>query len=203
MSRPDNGSFDGIALYERLPFSWSPAPIGDAAELDLVNHDAARALQALAVFEEMPREMAVADAGHHHGNQELLHLQVKVDVLLSLVSRLLADQAGTPARHSMVLRAHSLEWTGPAQDGVKPGDTGYAVVYPNPMLPLPLRIPGRIASSVERSGARWLLTRFEQLSPAVSAGLEKLVFRRHRRQIAFTKGTGVFTETGFFKASKF
>lgn len=201
MTRPDAGSFDGISLYERLPFSWSPAPLGDAAELDLVNHETARALQALAVFEEMPREPA-ADAGHH-GSQELTHLQAKVDVLLSLVSRLLADQAGTPARHSMVLRAASIEWSGPAQEGAKPGDTGYAVFYPNPTLPLPLRLPSRIASSVERSGTRWLIARFEHLSPAVSGGLEKLLFRRHRRQIAFTKGTGIFTETGIFKTSKF
>jgi hypothetical protein len=199
MSNHDHG-FEGIALYERLPFTWTPSPLSDAAELDHMGHETARALQALAVFEEAPRE---TPESAHHGNQELLHLQAKVDVLLSLMSRLLADQSGTPARHSMVLRANSIEWSGPAQQGVKTGDTGYAVVYPNPMLPLPLRIPSRIASSVERSGARWLLTRFEHLAPAVSSGLEKLVFRRHRRQIAFTKGTGVFTETGIFKASKF
>jgi hypothetical protein len=203
MSTPEADRFEGIALYERLPFTWSPSTLDDAAELDLANHETARALQALAVFEEMPRELAVSDAMHTHANTDLLHLQVKVDVLLSLVTRLLADQAGTPARHSMVLRGHSIEWSGPENERVKPGDTGYAVIYPNPALPLALRIPSRVASSVERSGARWLLTRFERLSPAASAGLEKLVFRRHRRQIAFTKGTGVFTETGVFKTSKF
>lgn len=201
MDTHDRDSFEGIALFERLPFSWTPAALGDAAELDHANHETARALQALSVFEEMPREMAADTA--HYGSQELLHLQVKVDVLLSLMGRLLADQASVAARHSVVLRAHSIEWSGPAQHGVKPGDTGFAVVYPNPVLPLPLRIPSRVAGSVERNGTRWLQTRFENLSPAVSAGLEKLVFRRHRRQVAFTKGTGVFTETGVFKASRF
>jgi hypothetical protein len=202
MSTPERDTFEGIALFERLPFAWTPSPLGDAAELDHMNHETARALQALSVFEEMPRELAAADTVHH-GSQELLHLQVKVDVLLSLMGRLLADQAGAPARHSVVLRANSIEWAGPAQQGLKPGDTGYAVVYPNPVLPLPLRIPSRVASSVERSGTRWLQARFEHLAPHVSAGLEKLVFRRHRRQVAFTKGTGVFTETGVFKTPRF
>ena len=193
--------FEGISLYERLPFSWVPAELGDMNELDHANHETARSLQALAVFEEMPREPA-SDAGHH-ANPEIVHLQVKVDVLLSLVGRLIAGQSGFPPRHSLVLRGHSVEWAGPDQAKAKPGDTGYAVIYPNTSLPLTLRLPSRIVGSVERSGTRWLQTRFEHLSPAVAASLEKMVFRRHRRQVAFSKGTGVFTETGIFRASKF
>jgi hypothetical protein len=193
-------TFEGVSLYERLPLQWTAAEFGDAAELDHVNHEAARALQALAVFEEMPRELATDTA---HASQDILHLQTKVDVLLSLVSRLIADQSGPPARHSIVLRAAGCEWSGPAGAGLKPGDTGYIAIFANPMLPMALRLPGRIVSTAERAGARWLITRFEHLVPGVSSGLAKLVFRRHRRQIAFTKGTGIFTETGIFKASKF
>ena len=201
MSTQSISEFEGIALYERLPFSWSPAELGDLAELDHVNHETARALQALAVFEETPRE--IASESTHHASPELLHLQVKVDVLLSLMGRLISENAGVPTRHSVVLRGKSVEWSGPDQAKAKPGDTGYATIYPSPMLPLPLRLPCCIVGSTERSGARWLQTRFEHLSPAVAAGLEKMVFRRHRRQVAFSKGTAVLTETGVFRASKF
>jgi hypothetical protein len=193
-------TFEGVSLYERLSLQWTPAELGDAAELDHANHEAARALQALAVFEEMPRESAV-DATH--ANQDILHLQTKVDVLLSLVGRLLATQTGAPAPHSIVLRAAGCEWSGPAAANLKPGDSGYISIYAHPTLPLALRLPARIVSTAERAGARWVITRFEHLVPAVSSGLAKLVFRRHRRQIAFTKGTGVFTETGIFRTSKF
>jgi Atypical PilZ domain, cyclic di-GMP receptor len=192
--------FDGISLYERLPLTWVSAELGDAAELDHANHEAARALQALAVFEEMPRE-PVNDS--NQAGQELVHLQTKVDVLLSLVGRLLAQQPGAAVRHSLVLRATGCEWAGPDAERVKPGETGYLSIYANPSLPLALRLPGKTLGSVERSGGRWLQTHFECLSPAVASGLEKLVFRRHRRQVALTKGTGVFTETGIFKASRF
>lgn len=197
-----SSEFEGISLYERMPFSWIGADLGDLNELDHANHETARALQALSVYEEMPRD-AGSDTAHHHPNPEILHLQVKVDVLLSLVGRLMSGQSGVPARHSVVLRGQSVEWSGPDQAKARPGDSGYAVIYPNPMLPLPLRLPARVVGSVERSGARWLQTRFENLAPAVAAGLEKMVFRRHRRQVAYSKGTGVFTETGIFRASKF
>lgn len=201
MSTRAAADFEGISLFERLPFAWSAADLGDMNQLDHANHETARALQALAVYEEAPRE-ATSDVSHH-ANPELLHLQVKVDVLLSLVGRLLADQSGLPPRHSVVLRGQSVEWSGPDQSQARPGDTGYALIYANPVLPLPLRLPGRVVGSVERAGSRWLQTRFEHLTPAVAAGLEKMVFRRHRRQVAFSKGTGVFTETGVFRASKF
>jgi hypothetical protein len=202
MNARDTDDFQGISLYERLPFGWTPAELGDLAEIDHANHETARALQALAVFEEMPRDMA-SDSAHHHASPELLNLQVKVDVLLSLMGRLLSSNAGLPARHSLVLRAQSVEWSGPEQVKAKPGDTGYALIFPNPALPLPLRLPAKVVGSVERSGTRWLQTRFEHLTPAVAGLLQKMVFRRHRRQVAFSKGTGVFTETGVFKASKF
>ena len=201
MSQRNSNEFEGISLYERLPMSWVSADLGDLNELDHANHETARALQALAVYEEMPRE--VSSEAAHHASPEILHLQVKVDVLLSLVGRLMSNQSGVPTRHSVVLRGQSVEWSGPDQARAKPGDSGYTVIFPNPVLPLPLRLPSRIVGSVERSGARWLQTRFEHLSPAVAAGLEKMVFRRHRRQVAFSKGTGVFTETGVFRASKF
>ena len=201
MNAHSGNEFEGISLYERLPFNWLGADLGDLNELDHANHETARALQALAVYEEMPRELS-SDSSHH-ANSDILHLQVKVDVLLSLVGRLMSNQAGVPARHSVVLRAQSVEWSGSDHAKAKPGDCGYAVIYPNPMLPLPLRLPSRVVASVERSGARWLQTRFENLTPAVAAGLQKMVFRRHRRQVAFSKGTGVFTETGIFRASKF
>lgn len=193
--------FEGISLYEQMPFAWEPAEPGDLAALDHINHDTARALQALTVFEETPREITSDTA--HHANAEMLHLQVKVDVLLSLMGRLISEQTQLPARHFVILRAHSVEWSGPDLAKARPGDSGIAVIYPNPMIALPLRLPGRVVGSVERSGSRWLQTRFENLSGPATASLEKMVFRRHRRQIAFSKGTGVFTETGIFKAPKF
>lgn len=202
MSPPHNASndFEGISLFERLPLSWQPMDIGDMNELDHANHETARALQALAVYEEMPRETG---SESHHSSPEIMHLQIKVDVLLSLVGRLMSSHEGVPPRHSVVLRGHSVEWSGPDQSKAKPGDTGYVLIYPNPVLPLPLRLPAKIVGSVERSGSRWLQTRFEHLSPAVGAGMEKMVFRRHRRQVAYSKGTGVFTETGVHRVSKF
>ncbi len=192
--------FDGLALHDFLPLTWEPSALTDPAELEHYNMETARALQAVALFEEAPKELT-NDA--NPDNQQMLHLEAKVDVLLSLISRLVSHQDGMPKRHNTVLRADGLEWTGPAVDQAKTGDTGVIVLYPNPLLPLPFRLAGRIVGTVERSSAKWRLTRFDLLSPLVSVGLEKLVFRRHRRQIAIARGTDVFSKTGIHRAPKF
>ena len=201
MNQPlDIAEFDGLALHDFLPMAWEASPLSDGAELEYYNQETARALQALALFEEAPKELS-NDAMPK--GQELLHLEGKVDVLLSLVTRLVSHQQGLPKRHNTVLRADTLEWTGPDAEKARTGDSGVVVLYPNPMLPMPFRLAGRIVSTVERSGTKWRLTRFEHLSPVVSVGLEKLVFRRHRRQVATSKGTDVFTKTGILRTPKF
>lgn len=201
MNRSQNDAeFDGLALHDFLPLVWEASPLCDPAELEHYNQETARALQALALFEEAPKEIST-DAVPK--GQELLHLEAKVDVLLSLVTRLVSHQQGLPKRHNTVLRADSLEWTGPCAEQARTGDTGVIVIYPNPMLPMPFRLAGRVVSTVERAGVKWRLTRFENLSPLVNVGLEKLVFRRHRRQVATARGTDVFTKTGIHRAPKF
>jgi len=191
--------FDGLALHDFLPLTWEPSPLVDPAELEHYNQETARALQALALFEEAPKELSTDPSPK---GQELQHLEAKVDVLLSLVTRLVGQQQGLPKRHNTVLRADSLEWTGPSAEQARTGDSGVVVLYPNPLLPIPFRLAGRVVSSVERSGNKWRITRFEHLSPLVSVGLEKLVFRRHRRQVAIARGTDVFSKTGIHRAPK-
>ena len=191
--------FEGVALHERLGLSWTPGELDNTIELDHVNQETNRVLQAMAVFEEAPRDVA-SDA--NQPGHELQHLEAKTDVLLSLVGMLIADRQSEVTEHSMVLRAASVEWTGPAGEGLERGDTGYIQLYANPMLPLPLRLPARIVGTTERNGTRWLLTRFESLVPAVANGMEKLVFRRHRRQVALSRGTGVHSQTGIFQMPK-
>lgn len=201
MNRPQNDAdFDGLALHDFLPLAWEPSPLIDPAELEHYNQETARALQALALFEEAPKELSTDP---NPKGQELQHLEAKVDVLLSLVTRLVCQQQGLPKRHNTVLRADSMEWTGPSAEQARTGDSGVLVVYPNPLLPIPFRLAGRVVGSVERSGIKWRITRFDHLSPLVSVGLEKLVFRRHRRQVAISRGTDVFSKTGIHRAPKF
>jgi len=195
----DEEEFSGLSLQDRIPSRWEAAGLADPLAIERLHQETAQALQALALFEEQPRELT---ADPSSGNVELARLEAKVEVLLSLLSRMISDGQGLPAAHSVILRSATLEWSGPECQRSRPGDTGIVVLYPNPVWPLPLRLPARIVGQSERAGSQWQLLRLEKLAPGVQVGLEKLVFRRHRRQVALARGTGVFGQTGVFAAPK-
>jgi hypothetical protein len=195
-----SAGFEGLALHDHLALSWQPMQVLDPADIEQCNHETARALQALTIFEESPKDLP---PDLNHPDQALVHLEAKVDVLVSLITRLVMDRQGAAQRHSTVLRADGIEWAGPDAEKARTGDSGIIVLYPNPNMPLPFRLPGKVVGSVERGGSRWRLTRFEHLSGPVKLGLEKMVFRRHRRQVALSKGTDIFTKTGIHRVSKF
>ncbi len=192
-------TFEGVALHDQFGLDWESAPIDNLMLLEHCNQEAARILQAIAVFEEAPREVST-DSGQIE--YELMHLEAKTDVLLSLVGMLVAANQTPADPHTVVMRANSVEWTGRAADSIQRGDTGFITLFVNPQMPLALRLPASIVGSTERNGRRWLLTQFEGLGPAVQEGMEKLIFRRHRRQIALARGTGVHSETGIFAAPR-
>ena len=181
-----SAKFDALALIDQLPLEWHPTDLDDPTVLEHVNDDAARALQAHAVFEEQPRSPHEDQA---HTSHELIRLESKLDLILSLMGKLLSNRVNLPASHSVIFRATRLEWSGSSEPVIRRGDTGIIDIYANPQVPLPVRLPGRIASIDERNGNTWLLVRFEKLSPVVSEGLEKLIFRHHRRQIAIARAT--------------
>ena len=190
----DNTSdFEGLTLVDRLPLEWHPADLDDPTVLEHANDDAARALQAHAVFEELPR---LPNEDPAHTTHELIRLEAKLDLVLSLMGKLLSNRIDLPPRHAVIFRAMSLEWGGSAAATLERGETGILDIYANPQVPLPVKLPGRIAGSAKRNGNTWLRIRFEKLSPIVSDGLEKLIFRHHRRQVAIARATIVSSKLG-------
>ena len=182
----ESEDFEGLTLVDRLPLEWHPADLDDPTVLEHANDDAARALQAHAVFEELPR---LPNEDPAHTTHELIRLEAKLDLVLSLMGKLLSNRIGLPPNHPVIFRAMSLEWGGSAVATIQHGETGIIDVYANPQVPLPVKLPGRIAKSTKRNGNTWLLIRFQNLSPIVSEGLEKLIFRHHRRQVAIARAT--------------
>ena len=47
--------FEGLALHDYLPLAWEPSDLVNPADLEHYNQETARALQAVALFEETPR----------------------------------------------------------------------------------------------------------------------------------------------------
>ncbi len=175
---------DTVVLYEELayedvlPLGWRPLPepydptiIGSFAETNL------RLLQALAAMEEHRPEKADENSPHA---ADLLRLDLKVNLLLDIVGQLMAGNQSRPPPVKIRFNAMGAIW-----HGVRPypdlGVQGVVELYLRDCLPQPLRLLGRIAS-VSPDGR--IKARFVQPGEQIADLIEKLAFRRHRRQVA-------------------
>lgn len=120
---------------------------------------------------------------------DLARLEYKLDVLMALVGRLLARDAGLPPSTTLRMFAHGLEWV-TRESRPADGARGVVTLYVNPGFPQPLRLAGTVVSHRADEAGLWAQFRFESLSGPVVEMLEKLVFRHHRRQIAERRAGG-------------
>ncbi|HEB96232.1 MAG TPA: hypothetical protein ENI96_07360 [Sedimenticola thiotaurini] len=171
---------DGLVMEAPIPLSWEPlagpAPLGTSARNG-------RLLRVALLSEEHGHERNEEEGGQV---PELLRLEYKVDLLLELMAELLAGgQGGLPPRQAR-LGPKGIAWLEP-EAVPAPGERLLLQLRPDPALPAPLVLPARVSGVHEGEGGNWVTAPFEAPDPAVAEGLERLVFRHHRRQVARMK----------------
>ena len=115
--------------------------------------------------------------------EDLHRLEHKVNVLIQLVAKLVAKDQQLPQSQPWRLYAGGIEWR--VSGAELPGDsTGIVLLYISRQFPQPLRLPGRIVAGRGDERGRWQRFAFAGLSPAVTEGLDRLIFRHHRRAVA-------------------
>lgn len=176
---------DTVILYEELayedvlPVAWrslpepfDPALVGSFADRNL------RMLQAVAALDEHG-QIDKPDENAPHA-ADVLRLEMKVNLLLDMVGVLLNAQRPRPKPAAVRFNA-----LGGVFQGASPfpplGNQGVFEVYLRDSVADPLRLFGRIAS-VSPDGK--VKVRFVPPGENISDLLEKLAFRKHRRQVA-------------------
>lgn len=171
--------YEELAFQDVLPLLWRPAASPVDRELTAsFDERNLRLLQAWDAMEEhVPVEKKPEDAPYA---AEITRLDLKINLLLDLVGQLLV--ANRPRPHASPVRFNALGamWraTGTLPEA---GEQGIAEIYLRDCLAEPLRLVGRV-TNVTPDGH--IKVRFLPMGEAVSDLIEKLAFRRHRRQIA-------------------
>jgi hypothetical protein len=148
----------------------------DVAELAFINDRNANVLVAVSALMERRSDSTEDDSPLTH---EVARLDAKLNVLMEIVNRLLLPQSGLPPRMPLRFNASGavLPWASlPAA-----GQPVMLKLHFDVCRALPLELPGvRLAGPTDGKG----FVGFEGLTEAVRDGIERLVFRQHRRQVA-------------------
>lgn len=171
--------YDELAYEDVLPVAWhrlpepfDPAMVGSFQDRNL------RVLQALSALEEHgPIEKPDENAPHA---ADILRLDLKLNLLLDMVGALLVASHPRPKATPIRFNALGGVWQAAAPHP-ELGAQGVLEVFMRDCIAEPLRLMGRIASITPDGRVK---IRFIPPGEHISDLLEKLAFRKHRRQIA-------------------
>jgi hypothetical protein len=109
----------------------------------------------------------------------LARIDAKVDALLEMFNRHLAASMQMPPRRPVRFNQRGIqigEWKPAARD-----DAVLVRLHFDACVGLPLELPGHAAPAPDGRGG---FVAFDELAEGVREGIEHLVFRQHRRQVA-------------------
>ena len=182
------GMFDGadtVVLYEELAFQdvlpvlWHASP--GAPDPDAAASLAERNMQVLQAWDAMEEHGPVEKPDENSPYAaDLMRLERKMNLLLDLVGQILATNRPRPMSAAVRFNALGAAWRGTAPLP-EAGAQGVLEVHLHDCIAQPLRLPGRVTSVTPDGNVK---ARFIPLGEAVADLIEKMAFRRHRRQIA-------------------
>jgi hypothetical protein len=165
-----------VAWDFRFNATCEAAERPEPAALALINDRNASVLVAVSALMDRRSESTEDDSPL---TQEVARLDAKLNVLMEIVNRLLLPQSGLPPRIPVRFNGAgaALLW-----DTLPPvGQPVLLKLHFDACRALPLELPGvRLPGPSDGKG----FIAFEGLTEAVREGIERLVFRQHRRQVA-------------------
>lgn len=179
----DNPLNEGLVHEDDLPLGWAEVeglpPEQRLAAINVSNEALIRACEGL---EESHRPSEESPELAH----ELARVEAKLNLVLELLGDWLRVQGGQPQSHRVRFNALGLEWW--AAQGPAPNALVRVELYVCPAFPRAMTLFGRVVTrEQDADGVRTVLA-FEGLSEAVRDGLERMIFRRHRREVAQRRG---------------
>jgi hypothetical protein len=179
---------DTVVLYEELayedvlPIAWRPLnePL-DASLIGSYQDRNMRVLQALSALEEHGQLEKPDENAPHHA--DLMRLDLKMNLILDMVGQLLVASHPRPRAAAVRFNAVGAVWQSHTPYP-EMGSQGVLEIYLRDCIADPLHLVGRIVS-VGLDGRT--KTRFLPPGEHIADLLEKLAFRKHRRQVAGAK----------------
>ena len=183
MTEEREPSAAGLSFTDNISLAWKLVDHAlDENHLALVNESNEAFLRAVTAIGEFARDVSDDEPDI---SQEMARLDAKLNLLLDLVSQLIYAQLEIPQITRVTLSSSDIEWRG---DHVpQPGATVFLQVYIQRGTPKPLCFYGTVTSTAQECAAGRARVRYLGLCGSAQAWLDKLIFRHHRREVAYRK----------------
>jgi len=181
-----NSLLDGITFDDYLPIDWEVlSELPSEGEQHRHHRASEELLQNLLLRDEASsqesEEVEVAGGGY----ESFKRLETRLDLLLNLLTEMMASNANLPAQHAVILGAHGLcvQTERDAVACLKKDVLLKIRIYLDPNFPRPLTLYTRLIDVQAKS----FIVNFYPLEERLQDQLDKYVFRQHRRAIALAR----------------
>lgn len=173
----------GLGFTDNISIAWKKVDSRpDDTHLALINESNESFLRAVSAIGEFSPENPDDDAGI---SQEIVRLDLKVNILLDLVSQLIYKQLEIPEMSLVTISSSEVEWRD--ENIPEPGQMVFVEVYVQRGTPKPLCFYGQVVSNEREYQSGCARVRYFGLSGSAQSWLDKLIFRHHRRAVAYKK----------------
>lgn len=173
----------GLAFTDNISITWKTVDYQpDDSHLALVNESNESFLRAVSAISEFSKDVS-EDAPSI--SQEISRLDLKLNLLLDLVSQLIYKQLDIPEMSRVTIFSNEIEWVG--KHVPEPGQTVFIQAYIQRGTPKPLCFYGEVISNLDDYKVGRAKVSYLGLLGSAKAWLDKLIFRHHRREVAFKK----------------
>ena len=184
MSNPTSSvARPGPVLHGLFPLVWEPCP-------DEPGEHARRAVDEANIT--TLRNCLLLDSRAHDALEdreqvtpEIQRLEQRMNLVIDLLAHVLSRELQLPTPVSCEVSRDAVVWTGESLPAA--GERVKLSLYLNPQYPRPLILYGKIDSPETRADGQFVRLVLSELPELVAEGLDRLIFRDHRRRVAQTK----------------
>jgi hypothetical protein len=171
---------DELAYEDMLPVAWKPLlePLDAIAVASLTDRNV-KTLQVCSAIEEQGPVDKQDEKSPHAA--DLLRMEVKMNLVIDLLGQILAASNPRPRPTSVRFNALGAQWRAVQQPPPQLNTQGILEIYLRDCLAQPLALIARVVS-VSPDGQ--VKVKVVPPGEATADLIEKLAFRRHRRQVA-------------------
>jgi len=180
-SKSQNPLPEGITFNDYLPMDWEVLVALPGEGEQYRYHRANEELLQNLLLRDEPISQDGDEAEVVSGHEQFKRLETRLDLLLGLVTEMMANNTRLPAQHDVILGTHGLcVQAGGATTGFKNGTLLKIRLYPDPHFPRPLILFAQLVDVQMQS----FTVSFCPLEEGLQDWLDKYIFRQHRRSIA-------------------
>lgn len=186
MTMNDNDPLsEGLVYEDELPLGWASlqTPVSDAQLIRTAEQNE-HLLQSMITLQDHHSD-SVEDDGEN--TSEIKRIELKLDLLLEVVSQLMKPCEEALKTSPLRLGAKGVAWKSTESSLPEVGQHLWVTLRLDTRLPRPVQLQGEVVAVDQEGDADRVLVKFLDLGQKVAEQLEKIIFRHHRRQVAFLK----------------